>query len=547
MFGSNLGGYELWDPDESKHAEIAREMMIGSTGLEPSINFEPYHDKPSFLYVLVAASYRVFGVNEFAARVLPSTASCLILLALYWYSARRGDDPEGLACGLLSALLLASTALFVFVGRFVNFDAALSALVAGAMLYWAAWAGGGRERRLGYTFYALIALGVLIKGPVAIVLAAVPVLFALFRRDVAWSELNVIRGSILALLIIGLWTLPVAYSHPDYLRDFIWDHNIRRYTSGDRAFHSKPLYFFIPVLLGGFLPWSFLSWEALRSALRRGGSGGSDRVLAVYVIWVFVFFSVSVGKLATYILPCAPILALLVARFLIEKRYSEPRAARTLVSLEAAVLLLLPVGAAVAISTEYRIGLQHALVFMPAALTAAWVLGSARGRACATLPAQCTLCAGTIITFLCFFLVTAAPLSSHLSDAELARVAKRQPQAASIVTFGVRPYSFLFYWGPKVVYSQAAERARDAAFYRAALFDEPGALVLTKDKRLPVFSQLVGDPGFRELARTGRHVLLVPESTAPKTREPEPQAPSSAPSERPDAAAVADDALPHIQ
>ncbi|RMF25335.1 MAG: phospholipid carrier-dependent glycosyltransferase, partial [Deltaproteobacteria bacterium] len=157
LVGAGLGSYSLWDPDESKHAEVAREMVETGNWIEPQIAYQPYHHKPSLLYLLIGSVYRRFGVGEWQARVVPAIAGWLTLLAVYWYasatSARRG---------VLAVVLLASSPMFLGVARFTNFDALVTLFTSAAVLWLAAWVDrGGRGPVL--PFYALVGLGVLAK------------------------------------------------------------------------------------------------------------------------------------------------------------------------------------------------------------------------------------------------------------------------------------------------------------------------------------------------------------------------------------------------
>ncbi len=231
VIGVNLGGYTLWDPDESKHAEIAREMLVQGRWLEPTINFEPYHDKPSLFYLIVGLSYRLFGVTELAARLVPALACWLSVLAVYLYAAfsapprapaetgegPRSPDPaiagEGPSSGLVACLLLLSSGYFVFIGRFVNLDAPVSFLTSASVLYLAHWLRRAGDGPSIYPFYVLAGLAVLVKGPMALVLTGIPALFVLATGEAKLSDLKLLRGSAVVALIVALWALPVAVAH----------------------------------------------------------------------------------------------------------------------------------------------------------------------------------------------------------------------------------------------------------------------------------------------------------------------------------------------
>src|SRR5438477_9692462 len=103
----NLGSPSLWDIDEGNNAEAAREMLVSGDWIVPTFNYQLRVDKPALLYWCQIAAYRLFGVNEFAAR-LPSALAALAAILLTYELGRR---MFGAAAGLLAGLVLASAGL----------------------------------------------------------------------------------------------------------------------------------------------------------------------------------------------------------------------------------------------------------------------------------------------------------------------------------------------------------------------------------------------------------------------------------------------------
>jgi len=344
-----------------------------------------------------------------------------------------------------------------------------------------------------------VGLGVLAKGPMAAVVTLVPVAWLLWRRDVEWHELRPVAGMVLMCAVVGSWAVPVGIGAPQYLFDFVWIHNIQRYLVPQRAFHPEPFYFFVPVILGALLPWSMLLPWVLQLGL--GGSAGR-RFLAVYSLWVVLFFSFSSGKLATYVLPAFPAMAVLGADWLGSDEAERNMWAPRLLLAAAVIFLVLPVAGWVAVHREAA-GLEpYVLLLLPAALSGGWVLAWGRSVLIRNRDATVVLCAGMLGSLLAFNAVGGPAVSSLMSDADLAAAARAGGRPDRVVAYGVRPYSFLFYTGWPILYQASTEEIRDALRARGRV------LLLTKRKRIDTLLDIAGPLGFEEVAANTRHLLL---------------------------------------
>ncbi len=309
----NLGHAALFDPDEGRHAEIAREILVSGHWLTPTLDFAPYHDKPIFFYWLAALAMKLFGVNEWAARLPSALAAGATVAVTAWWGARFLDR----VTGILAGLLLATAGAYVAIGRFVILDMTLTWWIAAAFFYGAAWLlEGGAQGWPTWPFYALIGVATLTKGPVAIVLAlltfglfvARPGLSRRLRRFHLW------RGLAVVCAVAGIWYVTTAIVAPAYMWEFLWTNNVQRFLAGSGGHRSNPFaYLYLLPLV--FLPWSlFLPSVVLHN--RAASRHTPPRAIELCTIWVavvFVFFSLSKGKLATYLLPLFPPLALLTA------------------------------------------------------------------------------------------------------------------------------------------------------------------------------------------------------------------------------------------
>lgn len=305
LFFYHLGVPGLMDPDEGRYAEIAREFFISHDWLIPHLNLFPYLEKPPLVYWLTALSFGGLGYTEFAAR-LPSALSALAGMFLAYGLGRAFWGP---APAFLGATVLATCAGYVTLARLLTLDMALAFFLnLGVGLGYLALS---RERpRLWLWAYGALALAVLIKGPVALVLAGLIWLggVALARRS--WRELVQPRGWLLLAVIVLPWFAAVQWRYPEFFRFFVLEQHLGRFLTP--AIHPEPFYYYVPVIFGLALPWSWLlPWALVSGPTPRD----ADRTfLLLWAAVVLVFFSLSRGKLAPYILPALLPLALVLGR-----------------------------------------------------------------------------------------------------------------------------------------------------------------------------------------------------------------------------------------
>jgi 4-amino-4-deoxy-L-arabinose transferase-like glycosyltransferase len=319
----------LLEPQEPRYAEIPRQMLAEGRLLMPVLHGQLYLDKPPLLYWLVMSSYALFGVHDWAARLVPGLAGVLTVLLTYWWGRRV----VGERAGLVGALVLCLSAGFVYRQRMLNMDSLLCLWVTAALAsaHTALTAGPVVRQRWWLLAAAACGLGLLTKGPVALVLILTPLV--LYPRleprcaRVSWRDW--IAFVALALALAAPWYVAVMVQVPDFVHTFFWRHHVERFlTPFD---HEKPVWFYLPGLLAGMLPWTlllpgflrFLSRRSLRSARRRPAGLG---FLLLAALWCLLFFSASGCKRPAYILPAMPMLALALGCYL---NVLVPRARRT--------------------------------------------------------------------------------------------------------------------------------------------------------------------------------------------------------------------------
>lgn len=318
-FGT-LDARHLLRSDEGRYAQIAREMFVSGDWVTIRYNAVKYFEKPPFHMWVTALSYTVFGVGDWQARLCVALSGMAGLLATMWAAARwYGSRVAGLA-----GLALVAAPMWNVPGHFNSLDMTLAgalAVVFASMLL-AQHPGATPKARLGWMLACWAAMGVavLTKGLVGIALPGLVLLvYTAITRDWAlWRRLHVLPGLALMLLITVPWFWLVSRRNPEFLYFFFIHEHWLRYTSDVHHRHG-PIWYFVPLLLAGFLPWLPLApgmWRAVRGegALARLSGDRSFRPALMAATWaaaIFVFFSLSGSKLPGYIVPIFPALALL--------------------------------------------------------------------------------------------------------------------------------------------------------------------------------------------------------------------------------------------
>ena len=313
-FFQYLGQLPLIDPDEGRYAEIPREMLERGDLITPTLNYVKYFEKPPLLYWINAASMKIFGLNEFAAR-FPS-ALCGLLTVLVTYVIAR--KLYGRRTAILSALILGTSAGFVLQSRIILTDMLLTFCLTAALgaFIVAVRREGRRSRPLPwYLFYFFCACAVLAKGLIGMVFPAAILFFyfLLIRRWRLLGEMRLASGLLLFLAVAAPWFIAVSLRNPEFARFFFIHEHFERFTSTVHG-RYQPFWFFVPVLIGTMLPWSFFIPGALVRAWRdrHHEEGRPGIYLLIWTVLIFLFFSKSSSKLVPYILPIFPPLAILI-------------------------------------------------------------------------------------------------------------------------------------------------------------------------------------------------------------------------------------------
>ncbi|WP_433735316.1 lipid IV(A) 4-amino-4-deoxy-L-arabinosyltransferase [Pseudomonas putida] len=317
-----LGTHGLWIPDETRYAQISQEMLLSGNWVSPHFMEVRYFEKPAAGYWMIALGQALFGQNLFGVRFASALSTGLSVLLCYFVARRMWNDPlKSFACALLymSLTVIAGAAGYANLDPQFTFWVNLS-LVA---LWFALDSVDRRQRLIGWAVLGLACgMGFMTKGFLAWLL---PVLIALpwVLWQKRWREL-LIYGPLAIVVAIAVslpWVLAVHVQEPDYWRFFFWHEHIRRFA-GDDAQHDAPWWYYLPLLVGFSLPWVALLPPALKQAWQTRRQG-NIAFLLLWLLMPLLFFSISKGKLPSYILPCLLPLALLLGHALTDRLKTE--------------------------------------------------------------------------------------------------------------------------------------------------------------------------------------------------------------------------------
>jgi dolichol-phosphate mannosyltransferase len=301
----------LLEPDEARYAEIPRQMLNEGSWIVPVLHRQPYCHKPPLLYWLVMASYSIFGVEDWAARLVPCIACTLLVLVTYGWGSLVNKR-----AALLGAFILCLSSRFVYLGRMLTMDGLLSLWVVASLALAHAAVRGPILRRWCWLLSALCCgLGLLTKGPVALVLVVGPILIwrGLDQRTARVRLFDWVSFLATAGLVALPWYVAVACQVPTFASEFFWTHHVVRFLTP--IDHSEPFWFFIPGLALGMFPWTLLLIPLFKYLGRKSGAVARRRPasLGFFLLcggWCVLFFSLGGCKRPSYILPAIPPLAL---------------------------------------------------------------------------------------------------------------------------------------------------------------------------------------------------------------------------------------------
>ena len=363
-----LGHLPLVGPDEPRYAQVAREMFLRGDLITPTLGGHTWFEKPALLYWMIIASFKLFGVTEWSAR-LPSAISGVLTVAAVFVVGRqlevvKDEDHKLQGYAFWSAIAAATTIGIVVFSQAVSFDIILTMTTTWALAFYILHNlqeySNVSEKPRGWLlagFYIFIGLSLLAKGLVGIVMpVGVIGFYHILQRELPGRKIfiSVFWGLPLALIVAGIWYAPVIWRHGWlFIDQFFIQHHFARYIS-NKYHHSQPVYFYLLVLPLLALPWTVFLISGLlqfKSRLWQTGAAPGDRATQnssrlmtfalAWFIFPLVFFSFSGSKLPGYVLPMLPAAALIVGGQLIPLRSGS---ASWALRLTAAFFLLFALG-----------------------------------------------------------------------------------------------------------------------------------------------------------------------------------------------------------
>jgi 4-amino-4-deoxy-L-arabinose transferase-like glycosyltransferase len=335
---SNLSVTGFVGPDEPRYAWIARDMAETGDWVTPRLYGKPWFEKPPLLYWGGAIFFKLLGEGnpEVAARLPSAICALLATLALAWLAWRTCGEE----CARWLLLFLPTSVGMIGFAHAAATDMPFSGMLTIAMVCAAVVLGLTRNENtpiLPYTpwlalllFGFSLGLAVLAKGPAAVILCGGAVFFwAVFTKR--WRDALCLLhpAAIASFSVTALpWFILCARRNPDFFRIFIIEHNFKRYLTPEFQ-HIQPFWFYLPVLLAAFLPWSLLVFWAGAKGLRHPQRARHSKELTCLMLtWAgfcLLFFTASKSKLPGYVLPAVPAIGFLLALGISEEKLIRRR------------------------------------------------------------------------------------------------------------------------------------------------------------------------------------------------------------------------------
>ncbi len=334
-----LGLYPLTDTTEARYAEVARKMVELNDWITPWYDYGvPFWAKPPLTTWLAAISLKLFGINEFAAR-LPYFLLAVLIAWVVWDWVVRSARPRASREAMLAVALMSGTMLYLIASGAVMTDLGLVLGTTLAMRgFWAAFdaSESARPKEVWLLFIG-IGIGMLAKGPIAVVLSGLPIgIWVLVSGNIftVWKRLPWIKGTLLSVAIALPWYWLAEMRTPGFWEYFFIGEHWKRFTvtgwAGDKygTAHATARGAIWLLALAACLPWTvLLPWLAIgrkgATQLQASADTQTPKAKRDWLIYLLawgaapcLFFTMSGNILWTYVLPALPALAILVAGWL---------------------------------------------------------------------------------------------------------------------------------------------------------------------------------------------------------------------------------------
>jgi len=305
-----LGAYPLLRPDEARYTEVAREMVAQAQFITPRLNGIDFFDKPILYYWLQASAMQLFGLDEWVVRLWPMLFGWLGV-SIVFYTLKKLYTRQ---TAWIGAFILASSPIYYFMSHYANLDIEVAVLITTSLCsYLLAYQPSQQNFNPYwlYSSYIFAALAVLTKGFIGIVfpIMIIGLWIALTRQWFLVKKMRIFTGLLLFTLIVSPWFILVELKNPGFSYYFFYIQQVLRFITPSFN-NAHPVWFYIPVIFIGMLPWIFFSGVIFKKVWKSQDT--SQQFFMIWFVTVFVFFSIPHSKTLGYILPAIPPIAMLI-------------------------------------------------------------------------------------------------------------------------------------------------------------------------------------------------------------------------------------------
>ncbi|BAC24308.1 b2257 [Wigglesworthia glossinidia endosymbiont of Glossina brevipalpis] len=306
---------DLWQPDETRYAEISREMLQNKNWSIPYLLDIRYFEKPIFGYWINSISQFFFGHNNFSVRFGSFLFTLFSANLIYLFSKKIWKNK---ILSLNSVIIFLSILLVYIIGTYSVLDSIISFWINLSMIsFWLASTSKVKKYKIkNYIILGIsIGIGFITKGFISLLIPFISIFIWLFLTKININKtiIHCFFSLLISILIIFPWIYKISYLEKDFIRYFIFIEHIQRFI-GENAQHKSPFWYYFPIFIIGCLPWSGFLFSTLNLAWNTRKNKKIEFYLLLWIIVQFCFFSISKGKLPTYILPCFFPLSILIAK-----------------------------------------------------------------------------------------------------------------------------------------------------------------------------------------------------------------------------------------